>query len=595
MRRRLSATTLVAALLLSLLAPASALAHAQLEGTVPERGAVVKHEPPAVIFRFDEPVEGNFGAVRVYDAKGSRVDEGDAFHPNGEGPRIGVHLKPGLPDGSYTATYRVISADGHIVSSGFVFSIGKPGKAPSETVAELTAGSGSGSVTETVFGLARGLQYAATALAVGGLAFLLLSWLPALATLGGTEDRGRGFGRYAPQASTAPRRAATAFGARLRVTIVLAAIIGAISAAAGVVMEGAEAAGVSGFSALKWTIVHETLETKFGTIWGIAVLAWLLVGVVAVLGLRRAADRRPPMPVLALLAAPLVFIVLVPALSGHGSTQAPVALNFPVNAIHVGAMAVWLGGLATLLFVLPRGTRELEPPDRSRLLAAVLVRFSQVALISVGAILLTGLIQAYVYVRRLDALIETGYGRAVLVKFLLLLALICLGAYNRRSSVPRLERIAAGGKSPGRAGLQLRRALRAEVGLLVVVLGVTAALASYAPPVTAQGGPFSTESQFGPIQLEMTVEPAAVGANEIHIYLFDAKSGAPFTKIKQFEATASLPEKGISLPLEPQFSGPGHYTIPSAFLNASGEWENDLTVRVSAFNEFTKTVGVPIR
>ena len=117
-------------LALALLVPGAALAHAQLEGTTPERGAVVKHEPPAVIFRFDEPVEGNFGAVRVYDADGSRVDEGDAFHPDGEGPRLGVHLKPGLPDGSYTATYRVVSADGHIVSSGYVFSIGKAGKAP---------------------------------------------------------------------------------------------------------------------------------------------------------------------------------------------------------------------------------------------------------------------------------------------------------------------------------------------------------------------------------------------------------------------------------------------------------------------------------
>ena len=161
-------------------------------------------------------------------------------------------------------------------------------------------------------------------------------------------------------------------------------------------------------------------------------------------------------------------------------------------------MAVWLGGLAALLFVAPRATRELEPGDRGRLLAAVLSRFSQVALISVGAILLTGLVQAYVYVRHLDALIETGYGRAVLIKFCLLMVLIGIGAYNRRRSVPRLKRIAAGGESPGRAGLLLRRALRAEVALLVVVLGVTAALASYAPPVTAQSGPFSTETHLRP-------------------------------------------------------------------------------------------------
>ena len=578
MRRRLAALT--AALALALLFPAGALAHAQLEGTVPERGAVVKQEPPAVIFRFDEPVEGNFGAVRVYDAGGSRVDEGDAFHPNGEGPRLGVHLKPGLPDGSYTATYRVISADGHIVSSGFVFSIGKSGKAPSQTVAELTSGSGSGKVTETVFGLARGLQYAATALGFGGLAFLLLVWLPGLAVLDGAgEERAR---------------AARAFGSRLRAALILAALLGALSAAAGVVMEAAEAAGISGFAALKWTILHETLETKFGTIWGIAVLAWLAVGILVAVGLRRPAERRPHPLFLVLLAVPLLYTVFVPALSGHGSTQHPIALNFPVNVIHVGGMAVWLGGLAVLLFVLPRATRELEPANRGRLLAADLARFSQVALISVGAILLTGLIQAYVYVRELDALTETGYGRAVLAKFVLLMVLIGIGAYNRRTSVPRLKRIAAGGESPGRAGLLVRRALRAEVALLLVVLGVTAALASYAPPITAQSGPFAAETQFGPIQLEMTVEPAKVGGNQIHVYLFDAKSGAPFAKIKQFEATASLPDKGISLPLEPQLSGPGHYTIPDAFLTASGEWRIALTVRVSAFDEYTQTTTVPI-
>jgi copper transport protein len=572
----------LAAVAVALTVPASALAHAQLEGTTPARGAVVKHEPAAVTFRFDEPVEGNFGAVRVYDADGSRVDEGDAFHPNGEGPRLGVHLKPGLPDGSYTATYRVVSADGHIVSSGFVFSIGKAGKAPKETVAQLTSGSGSGSVTETAFGIARGLQYAATALAVGGLAFLLLTWLPALAAVGGEGG--------------AWSRARLAFSTRLRRVLLLAAALGAVSAAAGVVLEGAEAAGVSGFSALKETIVRETLETKFGTIWGLAVVAWIAFGLLVALVLRPAAtsSRRAWLRV-ALASAPLVFVVLVPALSGHASTQSPVALNFPVNVVHVAAMAVWLGGLATLLFVAPRGTGELEPGDRGRLLAAALSRFSQVALFAVGAILLTGLIQAYVYVRRLDALIETGYGRAVLIKFVLLMVLIGIGAYNRRRSVPRLNKIAAGGESPGRAGLLLRRALRAEVALLAIVIGVTAALASYAPPVTAQSGPFSTESTVGPIQLEMSVEPATVGANEIHIYLFDAKSGAPYAKVKQLEVSAALPEKGISLPLDPQLAGPGHYTIPGALMNASGSWRLTLTLRVSAFDEFMKRVEVPVR
>src|ERR1700759_5364048 len=98
MRRSLP---VVVVCLLALLLPAAASAHARLEGTSPPQGAVVKQEPAAVIFEFDEPVEGNFGAVRVYDASGERVDEGDAFHPNCEGPRLGVHLKTRLPHGSY--------------------------------------------------------------------------------------------------------------------------------------------------------------------------------------------------------------------------------------------------------------------------------------------------------------------------------------------------------------------------------------------------------------------------------------------------------------------------------------------------------------
>lgn len=562
---------LVVALLLALLAPASALAHARLEATSPPQGATVRKEPAAVVFSFDEPVEGNFGAVRVYDSRGERVDEGDAFHPNGEGPKLGVHLKPGLPDGSYTATYRVVSADGHIVSSGFVFSIGKAGKAPTQTVAELLGGEGSGKVTETAFGIARGIEYAAIALGVGGFAFLLLVWLPALGALGGG-------------AGEAERR----FLARLRLLLWGAAALGALGAAASIVLEGAEAAGISGFSALKWTIVEETLGTRFGTIWGWAFVAWVLfaASLPLLLGHRRARFA---------LAAPLVFLVLAPALAGHASTQSPVGLDFPVNVVHVGAMALWLGGLATLLLVLSAATRVLEPPRRSGLLAANLSRFSALALLAVAAILLTGVVQAYVYVRHFGDLFSTGYGRAVLAKFLLLLVVIGFAAYNRRRSVPRLQRIAVSGESPGRTGVLLRRALRAEVALLLVVLGVTAALASYAPPVSAQGGPFSATTTFGPTQLEVSVDPARVGENQIHVYLFDSKTGAQYTKGKELTVTATLPDKEIGpLPLQPEPAGPGHYIVSDALLNAPGTWQLDFTLRVSEFDQFEKTLEVGI-
>ncbi len=584
-----------------LILPAGASAHAQLEGTSPPQGATVKHEPAAVIFRFDEPVEGNFGAVRVYDADGARVDQGDAFHPDGDGPRLGVHLKPSLPDGSYTATYRVVSADGHIVSSGYVFSIGKPGRAPKQTVAQLVNSSGSGPVTEVAFGAARAFQYAAIAVGLGGIAFLILVWLPALAAVAAGDESWI--------------RAAQGFARRSRHLLLAAAILGALSAAAGVILEGAEGAGVSAWSALDGTIIREVLGTRFGLVWGLCAAAWVVVGVAVplVLGGQRQpslalrpaqlgatglapADRRATAVRLLPIAIPLAFVVLVPALSGHASTQSPVALLFPTNVVHVVAMAIWLGGLACLLLAVPGATRALAPPDRGRLLAGVLTRFSTVALIAVAAILASGLVQAYVYVRHLHSLLDSGYGRAVLIKLCLLIVLIGIGAYNRRVSVPRLQRVAAGGEPPGQAGILLRRALRAEVALIVVVLGVTGALASYAPSVSAQSGPFSTSTTLGPTEFEITVDPARVGANEIHIYLFDASSGRQFTGAKEVDVTATMPDKRIGpLTLQPQKSGPGHYTVPGAFLNVAGDWKIQTTLRVSAFDEYTKTIEVPIR
>ncbi len=93
----------------------------------------------------------------------------------------------------------------------------------------------------------------------------------------------------------------------------------------------------------------------------------------------------------------------------------------------------------------------------------------------------------------------------------------------------------------------------------------------------------------------MTVDPARVGANEIHLYMFDAKSGAQYTGTKELDVTASDTDKNISLPLTPQLSGPGHYTIPDALLSVPGTWKIEVTLRVSAFDEFTKDFSVPIR
>lgn len=596
--RSLAAAVVAAAATLAAL-PASALAHATLEGTQPDRGATVPRQPQFVSFRFDEPVEGNFGAVQVFDGAGGRVDAGDAFHPNGRGPLMAVHLKPRLRPGTYTATYRVVSADGHIVSGGFVFSVGHP-SATSQTVGQLIVGSRTGPVTDTAFGVARGLQFAAIAVGVGALVFLLAVWLPALSRVGGPEP---GWGA-----------SSEAFVRRLRLLLIGAAAAGALSAAAAVALEGASAAGVSGWAALDARIVRETLGTRFGTVWGLGVPAWLLAGglTTALLGFGRqrapvlrpaqlgatglALVWRPSRLVMAALALPVAFLLVLPSFGGHARTQSPSWLLLPTNVAHVAAMSAWAGGLAALVIALPAATRRLDAAGRSRLLAAVLGRFSPLALAAVAVILGTGLVQAYVYVRTPGHLLDTAFGRAVLIKFLLLVTLIGLGAYNRRRSLPALRRIAAEGTPVGRAGVMLRRALRTEVGLIVVVLGVTAALTAYAPSTQAQSGPVSKTGRVGPAQLQVTVDPARVGANEIHLYLLNPTTGAQFTGAQEVNIAATQPAKQIGpLPETPRKAGPGHYIVPSAVLGVPGTWRVQVTVRVSKFDEYQTAFEVPVR
>ena len=170
---------LIALVALAIAAPAAS-AHATLEGTSPARGAAVKAEPTRVVFRFNEPVEGSFGAVRVFDARGTRVDDGHVAHPNGAGEKISVGLRSGLGKGAYTATYRVVSADGHPVSGGIVFDVGAAGAAPAQSVDDLLKGTQSGPQTAVAMGVAKAVGYFAIALALGGMIFLLAVWAPAL-------------------------------------------------------------------------------------------------------------------------------------------------------------------------------------------------------------------------------------------------------------------------------------------------------------------------------------------------------------------------------------------------------------------------------
>ena len=87
-----------------------------------------------------------------------------------------------------------------------------------------------------------------------------------------------------------------------------------------------------------------------------------------------------------------------------------------------------------------------------------------------------------------------------------------------------------------------------------------------------------------------------VGRNEVHVYLFDSQTGAQYDEVRELRVDASLPAERIGpVDLRPRPSGPGHYVIRDADLAVSGTWELVFDARVSAFEQHTAIVEVPIR
>ena len=105
-------------------------------------------------------------------------------------------------------------------------------------------------------------------------------------------------------------------------------------------------------------------------------------------------------------------------------------------------------------------------PASGWLCAGVVVRFSALAIASVAVLAVTGVYRALAELSSLSDLVDTGYGRALVVKLVLFAALLAVGAYNRLVLHARLERAALGLRSDdGGASHRLRASIAAELAL----------------------------------------------------------------------------------------------------------------------------------
>ena len=538
-RRRLAAVCATA--LAALVAAPGASAHAVLIGTTPGNDSVLEHSPELVALRFNEPVETAFGSVRVYDSTARRVDSGDVVRPNDR--TVATPIDERLARGTYTVTWRAISADAHPVSGAFVFHVEAPGTRPEGIASDVLREGTPRSVT-ALYTAARFLDFALLLLVAGGTASLV-------AVLGAAPG-----------------------DLRRRLFRLIAVFAGGLTvvALAGIVLQGAAAGGFGLGEALHWDVVSAVLDTRFGKVW----LAQAgLAALVAVLAFAR---RRE-----ALL--PAAALVVTPSLAGHASVSGKLA--FVADVAHFAAAAAWTGGLAFLVLAL-----VLARKDRWPLAAVAVPRFSALAVGAVAVLLVAGVVNGYEQVGAWRGLWDTTYGLLLLGKVALVIPLLLLGLYNNRYAVPRLRRQIA-------SVAEQRRFLRmasAELALMVAIVGVTAFLVAEPPAraSVAPSGPYATIAQLGPLEVNLVVDPARAGDNDLHLFLLD-RSGQP-AEVDDLRVLASLPSKQIGpLRFTARRLAPGHFAVLSAHLALAGDWQLRLEARRGEFESLTQTVSIPIR
>jgi methionine-rich copper-binding protein CopC len=102
----------------ALVAPAASFAHTPIKSVSPKAGATADRDLRAVKVSFRGAIPD--GELTVRTASGTKVSRGDGRLVRDD-RELRVRLKAGLRAGSYRATVRWLSSDGHVQSKSWAF------------------------------------------------------------------------------------------------------------------------------------------------------------------------------------------------------------------------------------------------------------------------------------------------------------------------------------------------------------------------------------------------------------------------------------------------------------------------------------------
>jgi copper transport protein len=418
--------------------------HATLLRSEPAKGSTLATPPGRIYLVFSEEIEPSLGGIRLVGPGGRIV----VLEPKGDPRNVSALVAPvttTLDGGTWRVEWRIVSEDGHPIDGDFTFVVRRSPSVSGAVPPPSSDPEAADTLRTPMPDHARMSDHGATSghdesamsqvpplpAAIRGLSVGLLTALVGLLWFLGTRR------------DDAPQPRAQRLVARISIAMVVLFILHFVAWTAAVSPDGA--LGADHMAAMMSSRVGRMEVARDA----LAVLAcWALV-----------LARRQW-----LAFAFAVGAILVSSATGHSAVIHP-AWTIPARALHLFAVAAWLGGLLWLL-TLERSSIEL--------VAAEAERVSSLALIGVIVVTITGVVQTKFFIGEWGELVRSAYGALALVKLAGLAGLVLFGAHHRFRVMPRLTE----------AGVADRfsRSLRSEVVLLSLVILVGGLLAYVPPP-----------------------------------------------------------------------------------------------------------------
>ena len=447
--------------------PDGADAHALLARADPPINAALRESPSMVTLFMTEQLQHTHSSVQVLDSSRQRRDIGDTEFSDEVPTQMGVRVLK-LNPGIYTVVWETLSeVDGHTWTGSYVFSVLNPdGSAPAGSGVEIDLNRPGPPVAADAVVKAIGLG--ALVLFVGGVFISVLlrpSPIPALLSLMAT------------------------------------------AAAVGIAATGYEAIA----AALRLGDIGFLGDVLFDTRNGL----WLqqrwyaLIIAAAAISVRilrpGLVPQRSLLTVLGLLA--IAWLASASAISHGAAIGSGWIWGTLFDALHLAAVALWIGGLVSLIITL-RG----RPEERIESVR----RFSVVAAISVPVLVAAGLLSALIQIPNVDGIVETDWGLAFLVKLVILLGLFAAAGANAFFLRPCDE--SSDGQDQALVK-RFRRMMRIEAALGLAVIAASAVLTQLPSPASAQPEVEQKDNTIvetvtrGPVVASLEISPNLVGFN----------------------------------------------------------------------------------